>query len=76
MGTVWNVHRTTLVQERAPAGMLGRVAAAFRTLAVAGAPLGAVPGGTVAAGAGPHAPAFLAAVPFALAVASPRPLIN
>ncbi|MFF5424104.1 MULTISPECIES: MFS transporter [unclassified Streptomyces] len=76
MGTVWNVHQTTLVQERAPEGMLGRVAAAFRTLAVAGTPLGAVLGGAVAAGAGPHAPAFLAAALFALAVLSLRPLIN
>ncbi|MET9672641.1 MFS transporter [Streptomyces sp. NPDC006482] len=76
MGTVWNVNQTTLMQERAPEGMLGRVAAAFRTLAVAGAPLGALLGGTAAAGWGPHTPALLAAALFALAVASLAPLIN
>ncbi|WP_225800724.1 MFS transporter [Streptomyces sp. NK15101] len=76
MGTVWNVQQTTLVQERAPEGMLGRIAAAFRTLAVAGAPLGALLGGAAAAGPGPHAPALLAAALFALAVASLGPLIN
>ncbi|MFC9593359.1 MFS transporter [Streptomyces sp. NPDC056944] len=76
MGTVWNVQQTTLMQERAPEGMLGRIAAAFRTLAVAGAPLGALLGGAAAAGLGPHAPALLAAALFALAVASSAPLIN
>ncbi|MFF9847273.1 MFS transporter [Streptomyces litmocidini] len=76
MGTVWNVQQTTLMQERAPEGMLGRIAAAFRTLAVAGAPLGALLGGGAAAGLGPHTPALLAAALFALAVASLGPLIN
>ncbi|MET9726275.1 MFS transporter [Streptomyces zaomyceticus] len=76
MGTVWNVQQTTLMQERAPEGMLGRIAAAFRTLAVAGAPLGALLGGAAAAGWGPHTPALLAAALFALAVASLAPLIN
>ncbi|MFJ7955957.1 MFS transporter [Streptomyces sp. NPDC096319] len=76
MGTVWNVQQTTLMQERAPEGMLGRIAAAFRTLAVAGAPLGALLGGAAAAGPGPHTPALLAAALFALAVASLTPLIN
>ncbi|MFE7516187.1 MFS transporter [Streptomyces sp. NPDC057540] len=76
MGTVWNVQQTTLMQERAPDGMLGRIAAAFRTLAVAGAPLGALLGGAAAAGLGPHTPALLAAALFALAVASLAPLIN
>ncbi|MFF5916860.1 MFS transporter [Streptomyces flavochromogenes] len=76
MGTVWNVQQTTLMQERAPEGMLGRIAAAFRTLAVAGAPLGAVLGGAAAAGWGPLTPALLAAALFALAVASLAPLIN
>ncbi|WP_190157005.1 MFS transporter [Streptomyces litmocidini] len=76
MGTVWNVQQTTLMQERAPEGMLGRIAAAFRTLAVAGAPLGALLGGAAAAGLGPHTPALLAAALFALAVASLGPLIN
>ncbi|MFJ3764502.1 MFS transporter [Streptomyces sp. NPDC090082] len=76
MGTVWNVQQTTLMQERAPEGTLGRVAAAFRTLAVAGAPLGALAGGAAAAGLGPHTPALIAAALFALAVASLAPLIN
>lgn len=76
MGTVWNVNQTTLMQERAPDGMLGRIAAAFRTLAVAGAPLGALLGGAAAAGWGPHTPVLLAAALFALAVASLAPLIN
>ncbi|MFI9120745.1 MFS transporter [Streptomyces bikiniensis] len=76
MGTVWNVQLTTLTQERSPDGMLGRVAAAFRTLAVAGAPLGALLGGAAAAGWGPHAPLLVAAALFALAVASLAPLIN
>ncbi|MFF3760830.1 MFS transporter [Streptomyces sp. NPDC002185] len=76
MGAVWNVQQTTLMQERAPEGTLGRVAAAFRTLAVAGAPLGALAGGAAAAGLGPHTPALIAAALFALAVASLAPLIN
>ncbi|MFE0775144.1 MFS transporter [Streptomyces sp. NPDC058861] len=76
MGTVWNVQQTTLVQERSPDGMLGRIAAAFRTLAVAGTPLGALLGGAAAAGWGPHAPVLAAAALFALAVASLAPLIN
>ncbi|MFF4170449.1 MFS transporter [Streptomyces sp. NPDC001744] len=76
MGTVWNVQQTTLMQERTPEGLLGRVAAAFRTLAVAGAPLGALLGGAAAAGWGPHAPVLVAAALFALAVASLTPLIN
>ncbi|MFB6629771.1 MFS transporter [Streptomyces sp. NPDC056362] len=76
MGTVWNVQQTTLMQERAPEGTLGRVAAAFRTLAVAGAPLGALAGGAAAAGLGPHTPALIAAALFVLAVASLAPLIN
>lgn len=76
MGTVWNVQQTTLMQERAPDGMLGRIAAAFRTLAVAGTPLGAVLGGAAAAGWGPLSPALVAAALFALAVASLAPLIN
>ena len=36
------------MQERTPADTLGRVSAAFRTVAVAGAPLGALLGGAVA----------------------------
>ncbi|WP_445524016.1 MFS transporter [Streptomyces cyslabdanicus] len=70
MGIVWNVNTTTLMQQRSPAGMLGRVSAAFRTLAVAGAPLGAVLGGAVAAMWGPNWPALLTAGFFVLSVAA------
>ncbi|MGW3506301.1 MFS transporter [Streptomyces sp. NPDC000994] len=70
MGMVWNVNTTTLMQQRSPAGMLGRVSAAFRTLAVAGAPLGAVLGGAVAAVWGPNWPALLTAAFFVLSVAA------
>jgi MFS family permease len=68
MGMVWNVNQTTLMQERSPAGMLGRVSSAFRTLAVAGAPLGALLGGAVATAWGPNTPALLAAAFFVLSV--------
>ncbi|MFE7213050.1 MFS transporter [Streptomyces sp. NPDC057611] len=73
MGMVWNVNTTTLMQQRSPAGMLGRVSAAFRTLAVAGAPLGAVLGGAVAAVWGPNWPALLTAAFFVLSVAALTP---
>ena len=49
MSMVWNVNQATLMQERSPAEMLGRISSAFRTLAIAGAPLGALLGGVVAA---------------------------
>ncbi|PZH15383.1 MFS transporter [Streptomyces sp. NTH33] len=70
MGMVWNVNTTTLMQQRSPAGMLGRVSAAFRTLSVAGAPLGAVLGGAVAAAWGPNRPALLTAAFVVLSVAA------
>ncbi|WP_406001544.1 MFS transporter [Streptomyces sp. NBC_00829] len=76
MGMVWNVNQTTLVQERSPAHLLGRVSSAFRTLAIAGAPLGALLGGAAAAAWGPNTPALLAAGLFVPAVASLAPLIN
>ncbi|WP_330176378.1 MFS transporter [Streptomyces sp. NBC_01498] len=76
MGMVWNVNQATLVQERSPAGMLGRISSAFRTLAVAGAPLGALLGGLAASAWGLNAPALLAAGAFTLAVASLGVLIN
>ncbi|MFF9868714.1 MFS transporter [Streptomyces sp. NPDC013953] len=76
MGMVWNVHQVTLMQERSPEGMLGRTSAAFRTLAIGGAPLGALLGGAVAAAWGLNTPALLAAGLFALAVASLTPQIN
>ncbi|MBO4254346.1 MFS transporter [Streptomyces griseorubiginosus] len=68
MGMVWNVNTTTLTQQRAPAEMLGRVSSAFRTLAVAGAPLGALLGGAAATAWGPGAPPLLTAAFFVLAV--------
>jgi MFS family permease len=68
MGTVWNVNTTTLMQQRTPAGTLGRVSAAFRTLAVAGAPLGALLGGAAATAWGAGAPPLLAAAFFVLSV--------
>lgn len=68
MGMVWNVNTTTLMQQRSPVGMLGRVSAAFRTLAVAGTPLGAVLGGVVATAWGPNTPALLTAAFFVLSV--------
>ncbi|MGI5453855.1 MFS transporter [Streptomyces sp. CA-249302] len=68
MGMVWNVNTTTLMQQRAPADMLGRVSSAYRTLAVAGAPLGALLGGAVATAWGPNTPALLTAAFFVLSV--------
>lgn len=76
MSMVWNVNQATLVQERAPAEMLGRISSAFRTLAVAGAPLGALLGGLAAGAWGLNTPALLAAGTFTLAVASLGALIN
>ncbi|MEV6397530.1 MFS transporter [Streptomyces sp. NPDC051907] len=76
MGMVWNVNQTTLIQQRSPEAMLGRISAAFRTLAIGGAPLGALLGGAAAAGWGPNAPALVAAALFVPAVASLTGLIN
>ncbi|WP_436841045.1 MFS transporter [Streptomyces niveus] len=76
MSMVWNVNQATLVQERSPAEMLGRISSAFRTLAIAGAPFGALLGGLVAGAWGLNTPALLAAGTFTLAVASLGALIN
>ncbi|MBJ3807647.1 MFS transporter [Streptomyces flavofungini] len=76
MGMVWNVSTRTLMQERGPAEMLGRISSAFRTLAIAGAPLGALLGGAAAAGWGAHTPALLAAVLFVLAVTALLPALK
>ncbi|MEW1723005.1 MFS transporter [Streptomyces sp. NPDC093109] len=76
MNMVWNVQQATLMQERSPRDMLGRISSAFRTLATAGAPLGALLGGAAAAGWGLNAPALLTAGFFVLAVASLGSLIN
>ncbi|MFG2221573.1 MFS transporter [Streptomyces sp. NPDC048644] len=61
-GMVWNVLETTIVQQRSPDGMLGRISAAFRTVSLAGTPLGAVLGGVLAEVWGLNSPALLAAV--------------
>ncbi|GLW48018.1 MFS transporter [Streptomyces sp. NBRC 14336] len=68
MGMVWNVNTTTLMQQRTPAELLGRVSSAFRTLGVAGAPPGALLGGAVATAWGLNTPALLAAAFFVLSV--------
>jgi MFS family permease len=74
MGMVWNVNTTTLMQQRSPAAALGRVSSAFRTLAVAGAPLGALLGGAVATLWGPNTPPLLTAAFFVLSVAALIPV--
>ncbi|MFI9805376.1 MFS transporter [Streptomyces sp. NPDC052301] len=74
MGMLWNVNTTTLMQHRTPDGLLGRVGSAFRTLAVAGAPLGALLGGAVATAWGPGVPPLLTAAFFVLSVAALIPL--
>ncbi|WP_329247420.1 MFS transporter [Streptomyces sp. NBC_01478] len=76
MGMVWNVNTTTLMQQRAPADMLGRVSSAFRTLAVAGAPLGALLGGLTATAWGLNTPALLTAAFFVLSVTALIPAVK
>ncbi|MGW3009801.1 MFS transporter [Streptomyces sp. NPDC001219] len=75
-GMVWNVLETTAVQQRSPAGMLGRISSAFRTVSVAGTPLGALCGGAAATAYGPHAPALLAAALLALGTAALAPVLQ
>ncbi|GGW93932.1 MFS transporter [Streptomyces chryseus] len=75
MGLVWNSQQVTLMQERSPEAMLGRIGSAFRTLAIAGAPLGALLGGAAASAWGLNTPALLAAGLFAAAIASLAALI-
>ncbi|MGW6732453.1 MFS transporter [Streptomyces sp. NPDC055013] len=58
---VWNVLSVTLRQRLVPAGLLGRVNSANRTLSMAAVPLGAVTGGAVADAFGLRAPLWLAA---------------
>lgn len=74
MNMVWNVNQVTLMQQRAPESMTGRIAAAFRTSSTSGAPLGALLGGAVAGAYGLNGPALLAAVLFGLAVTSLIPV--
>ncbi|MEV6543127.1 MFS transporter [Streptomyces sp. NPDC051665] len=76
MSMLWNVNTTTLMQQRAPADMLGRVSSAFRTLAVAGAPLGALLGGAVATAWGLNTPALLTAAFFVLSVIALIPAVK
>ncbi|GAA2344144.1 MFS transporter [Streptomyces cuspidosporus] len=64
-GIIWNVTEVTMMQQRSPAEMLGRVSAAFRTLSIAGSPLGALLGGVIAAAWGLNTPALAAAALFA-----------
>lgn len=70
MGMVWNVNQVTLMQQRSPESMVGRIASAFRTASTSGAPIGALLGGAAAGAFGLNGPALLAAVLFALAVTS------
>ncbi|WP_210587564.1 MFS transporter [Streptomyces sp. GESEQ-35] len=76
MNMVWNVNSTTLVQQRSPAELLGRVSSAFRTVGAAGAPLGALLGGVVAAAWGLNTPALLAAAFFVLSVTALIPALK
>jgi predicted MFS family arabinose efflux permease len=70
MNMVWNVNQVTLMQQRSPESMVGRISSAFRTASTSGAPLGALVGGLVARAYGLNGPALFAAVLFALAVTS------
>ncbi len=76
MSMVWNVNTTTLMQQRAPTELLGRVSSAFRTLAAAGAPLGALLGGAVATAWGLNTPALLTAAFFVLSVLALIPAVK
>lgn len=76
MSMLWNVNTTTLMQQRACADMLGRVSSAFRTLAAAGAPLGALLGGAVATAWGLNTPALLTAAFFVLSVIALIPAVK
>jgi MFS family permease len=70
MNMVWNVNQVTLMQQRSPESMVGRVASAFRTASTSGAPFGALLGGAAARTYGLNGPVLLAAVLFGLAVIS------
>lgn len=76
MGMVWNVNQVTLMQQRSPQEMVGRISSAFRTASTSGAPLGALLGGTVAGAYGLNGPALFAAVLFVLAVISLIPALK
>ncbi|MFI6346800.1 MFS transporter [Streptomyces sp. NPDC050560] len=68
MGMVWNIGTRTLMQQRSPTAMLGRISAAFRTVSVSGAPLGALVGGALAGASGANVPPLFAAALFLPAV--------
>ncbi|MEV5875017.1 MFS transporter [Streptomyces sp. NPDC052101] len=68
MNIVWNVNQVTLMQQRSPEAMVGRIASAFRTASTSGAPLGALLGGVAARTYGLNGPALFAAVLFFFAV--------
>ncbi|WP_416984027.1 MFS transporter [Streptomyces sp. T028] len=70
MNMVWNVNQVTLIQQRSPESMVGRISSAFRTASTSGAPTGALLGGAAADVLGLNAPALLAAALFGLAVAA------
>jgi predicted MFS family arabinose efflux permease len=76
MNMVWNVNQVTLMQQRSPESLLGRISSAFRTASTSGAPLGALLGGTVARVYGLNGPALFAAALFALAVTSLVPALK
>ncbi|MDX2703550.1 MFS transporter [Streptomyces sp. PA03-6a] len=76
LGMVWNVNETTLMQQRTPEKLLGRVSAAMRTLGVAGAPLGALLGGVAAQILGPNTPLLLAAAVLGCALPALRPIVT
>ncbi|WP_035844964.1 MFS transporter [Kitasatospora azatica] len=58
---LWNVPSSTLLMTSAPRATIGRTMALFRTLSVAGMPLGAVASGLLASAAGVRAGALAAA---------------
>lgn len=75
-GMIWNVTQVTMVQQRSPVRMLGRMSAAFRTVTIAGTPLGALLGGVIADGWGTGAPALLCAALMLLGVIAVVPALN
>jgi predicted MFS family arabinose efflux permease len=66
----------TMMQQRCPAGMLGRVNSAFRTLSIGVTPLGALLGGVAATAWGLNTPALLAAALILLGVLALVPAIK
>lgn len=75
-GMVWNVLEATIVQQRSPPAMLGRISAAFRTVSIGGVPLGALLGGAVASAYGPNSPALWAAALLGLGAVAWIPVLQ